>query len=140
MSPAFRPVLVVLAVLVLMLAFSGLRKHSAPPDNLPWRKDLNAAKQEAAASNKPLLLYFTASWCDPCQAMAREVWPQPQVATALESVIPVKIDVDEHPDIAQQFNLVGIPRLQLLRSDGTPGPTREGYTTAGELVAFLQSR
>jgi thiol-disulfide isomerase/thioredoxin len=100
MSPAFRPVLVVLAVLALMLAFSGLRKANTPNDNLPWRKDLHAAKQEAAAGSKPLLLYFTATWCGPCQAMARETWPQPQVATALASVIPVKIDVDEHPDIA----------------------------------------
>ena len=140
MSSAARPVLVVLTVLVLMLAFSGLRKRPAPPDHLPWRKDLQAAKQEAAAGNKPLLLYFTATWCDPCQQMARQVWPQPLVAKALESVIPVKIDVDEHPDLASQFNVVGIPRLQLLGADGTLGPTREGYTTTDELVAFLRSR
>ena len=140
MGPASRPVLVVFAVLVLMLAMSGLRKHPAPPDNLPWRKDLQAAKQEAAAGNKPLLLYFTATWCDPCQAMARDVWPQPRVAKALDAVVPVKIDVDEHPDLANQFQIVGIPRLQLLRPDGAAGPTREGYTSADELVAFLQSR
>jgi thiol:disulfide interchange protein len=140
MSSAARPVLVVLTVLVLMLAFSGLRKRPAPPDKLPWRKDLNAAKQEAAAGNKPLLLYFTASWCDPCQEMARRVWPQPQVARALEAVVPVKIDVEEHPDLANQFQIVGIPRLQLLHPDGTLGPTREGYTTTDELVEFLRSR
>src|SRR5438309_6772870 len=100
MGSASRPVLVVLAVLVLMLAFSGLRKPAAPPDNLPWRKDLSAAKQEAAVGNKPLLLYFTATWCDPCQAMARDVWPQPQVAKALQAVVPVEVDCDEQPDIA----------------------------------------
>lgn len=140
MSSALRPVLVVLTVLVLMLALSGLRKHAAPPDNLPWRKDLQAAKQEAAAANKPLLLYFTATWCDPCQEMARQVWPQPKVAKALDAVLPVKIDVDQHPDLAGQFNVVGIPRLQLLHPDGTPGPTRVGFTTADEVVAFLGSR
>jgi protein disulfide-isomerase len=140
MSPAFRPVLVVLTVLVLMLAFSNFRKRATPHDNLPWRKDLNAAKQEAAAANKPLLVYFTATWCGPCQSMARDVWPQPQVATALGSVIPVKIDVDEHPDVARSFDVNAIPRLQLLHPDGAPGPTREGLITADQLVAFLQSR
>lgn len=140
MSPAFRPVLLVLTVLVLILAFSGLRQRATPHDNLPWRKDLNAAKQEAAAANKPLLVYFTAAWCGPCQSMAREVWPQPQVAEALKSVVPVKIDVDEHPDVAQSFGVNGIPRFQILHPDGAPGPSREGFTSANELVAFLQSR
>jgi len=140
MSPAFRPVLVVLTVLVLMLAFSGLRKRAVPADNLPWRKDLNAAKQEAAAGNKPLLVYFTATWCGPCQSMAQDVWPKPEVATALQSVVPVKIDVDEHPDVAQSFNVNGIPRLQILHPDGAPGPSRVGLMSADELVAFLQSR
>jgi thioredoxin-like negative regulator of GroEL len=140
MSPAFRPVFIVLTVLVLMLAFSSFRKRAAPHDNLPWRKDLNAAKQEAAAANKPLLVYFTATWCGPCQAMARDVWPQPQVAAALQSVVPVKIDVDEHPDVAGSFNVNSIPRLQLVHPDGAPGASREGLITADELAGFLQRR
>jgi thiol:disulfide interchange protein len=140
MSPAFRPVLVVLAVLVLMLGFSALRKGAAPADNLPWRKDLDAAKQEAAAGNKPVLAYFTASWCGPCQAMARDTWPQSSVAEALQDVVPVKIDVDEHPDIARAFNISGIPRLQLLHPDGTLGATHEGFASAEELVEFLRGR
>jgi thiol:disulfide interchange protein len=140
MSPAFRPVLVVVAVLVLMLAFSGLRKANSPADGLPWRKDLHAAKQEAANAGKPVLLYFTATWCGPCQEMARDTWPRPEVAAALESVIPVKVDVDEHPDVAQSFDVAGIPRLQLLNPDGALGATREGFATADELIAFLRKR
>lgn len=138
MNPVFRPVLVVVTVLVLMLVLNARRNANIPDDHLPWRKDLDAAKREAVEANKPVLAYFTASWCDPCQAMKRQTWPDPRVATALQGVVPVKIDVDEQADVAKSFNLVGIPRLQLIGPDGTLGRSREGFVTADELVAFLR--
>ena len=140
MNPAFRPVLIVLGVLVLMMAFAGLRRANAPKDSIPWRKDLQAAKSEAATANKPVLAYFTATWCPPCQAMQRETWPDPRVAAALTNVVPVKIDVDQHPDVARDFGVSAIPRLQLIHPDGTPGATREAYTAPDELIEFLREK
>ena len=139
MKPAFRPVLLVLVVLAVMLALRGLRNARTPHDDLPWRKDLNTAKQEAAAARKPVLVYFTAEWCPPCQEMHRVTWPDPRVADALQAVVPVKIDVDQQADVAMAFNVESIPRMQLLNTDGTPGPTREGFTSVDELVAWLKS-
>ena len=140
MSPAFRPVLVVLVVLVLMVAFAGLRKANAPQDTIPWRKDLQAAKAEAASGNKPVLAYFTAGWCPPCQEMQRQTWPDPRVAAALKDVVPVKIDVDQNGEAAMAFNVSSIPRLQLIHPDGTPGASREAFTTPDELIEFLRTR
>jgi thiol:disulfide interchange protein len=138
MRPAFKPLLLVFGVLVILAGFSAYRRARFAHDSIPWRKDLQAAKAEAASSGKPVLAYFTASWCGPCQRMHEETWPDPRVAEALKQVVPVKIDVDQNSDVAMSFNVDGIPRLQMIQPDGAAGRSREGFATADELVKWLK--
>lgn len=137
-SKAYRPLIAVVAVSLGMVVFAGIRKANEPKDNIPWRKDLAAAREEAASSNKPVLAYFTADWCGPCQEMKGQTWADRRVEDLLrKSVVPVKIDVDAHSDLAMQFNVSGIPHIQLIRPDGTMGPARVGFTSADELLRWL---
>jgi thiol:disulfide interchange protein len=138
MRPAFRPLLLVLGVLVVLAGWNAYRRARFAHDSIPWRKDLQAAKAEAASSGKPVLAYFTAAWCGPCQRMHEETWPDPKVAAALNDVVPVKIDVDQNSDLAMSFNVNAIPRLQMIGPDGAPGRSREGFATADELVKWLK--
>ncbi|HEY7115453.1 MAG TPA: thioredoxin family protein [Tepidisphaeraceae bacterium] len=140
MKPAFKPVLVVLGMVALMAAFTLIRHATEPNDAVPWRKDLQTAKQEGAAAHKPVFAYFTAPWCGYCQDMHRQTWPDPRVADALKDFVPVKIDVDAFPDVARQFQVQGIPRMQLIQADGSAGPARVGFTTADELIRWLRGR
>ena len=138
MRPAFRPLLIVFGVMVVVAGWNAYRRARVAHDNIPWRKDLQAAKAEAASSGKPVLAYFTATWCGPCQRMHEETWPDPRVGAALGAYVPVKIDVDQNSDLAMSFNVDGIPRLQVIAPDGMPGRSREGFATADELVKWLK--
>ena len=138
MNPAYRPFAVVVIVAVCMAGFSLWRKHSAPIEKIPWRTTLTQAKAESASTHKPVLAYFTASWCGPCQRMKQDTWPDPRVEKALERYIPVKIDVDQHPDLAREFQVDGIPRLQIIAPDGAVGPAHVGLILPDELVNWLQ--
>lgn len=138
MRPAFRPLVLVFGVMVVVAGWNAYRRGRVGHDNIPWRKDLRAAKAEAASSGKPVLAYFTATWCGPCQRMHEEVWPDQRVGAALGAYVPVKIDVDQNADVAMSFNVDGIPRLQVIGADGTPGRSREGFATADELVKWLK--
>ena len=138
MRPAFRPLLVVFGVLVVLVGMNAYRRGRVAHDNIPWREDLQAAKVEAASSGKPVLAYFTATWCGPCQRMHEEVWPDPRVGAALAAYVPVKIDVDQHSDVATSFNVDGIPRMQVIGADGVPGRSREGFASAEEMVKWLK--
>ena len=63
--------------------------------------------------NKPVLIDFYADWCGPCQMQLPVV---EQLATKhADQVEVLKINVDEHPDIASAFGVRSIPALFILR-------------------------
>jgi thiol:disulfide interchange protein len=139
MNSAYRPLIVVGVMVAGMVGFATWRKATEPVETIPWRKTLAEAKREAAANHKPVLAYFTASWCGPCQRLKRETWPDAKVQAALtDRFVPVKIDVDEHADLAQEFGVTSIPRMQVIQPDGTLGPSRAGFISPDELTRWLQ--
>jgi thiol:disulfide interchange protein len=139
MKRAYRPLGVVLGLCVVMVAISVWRKASEPEDHIPWRASFAAATQESAKTQKPVLAYFTATWCPPCQEMKHETWPRPEVGRALERFVPVKVDVDQDPDLAAHYVREGIPHIQLLNPDGSSGKAHEGFFGPDELIRWLQA-
>jgi thioredoxin 1/putative thioredoxin len=69
-------------------------------------------EREVLRSELPVLMEFTADWCEPCKAIAPEV-----EAFARESqgkVKVVKIDVDKSPVIAQQLRVQSVPTFMVV--------------------------
>ncbi len=84
--------------------------NSEIDDPLFFREALAKARRD----NKPLVLDFTASWCEPCKRMIRETFPHPKVAPLLERSILVKVDTDEFPAFAKKFGAVALPDIRFL--------------------------
>src|SRR6185436_1650059 len=103
----FGPVAGLGLILLGVLAVVVVSKLLQPSEIVPWRTDLRTATDESYASGKPVMLYLTASWCGPCQSLKSTTWASPEVETALRAFVPVKIDVDAHPDIARRLNPEG---------------------------------
>ncbi|MCL2448276.1 MAG: thioredoxin [Polyangiaceae bacterium] len=84
-------------------------------------------EREVLRSELPVLLEFTADWCQPCKAIAPEV-----EAFAREyagKVKVVKIDVDKSTAIAQQLRIQSVPTFMVFAEgriqDGAVGAIRK---------------
>lgn len=139
MKSQTRPILIVILLACAMAGFTAWRSAHEPPELIPWRKSLAEAKRESLANGKPVLAYFTASWCPPCQKMKQTTWTDSRVRQVLAAGwVPVKIDVDSEEDTAREFGVTSIPRLQFIDNKGEPGGARIGFTSADELLNWLQ--
>lgn len=118
----------VLATLLLTVLFAAtqdrflmrrLAGHVVGTGTVHWRTSLPDAVKEATAAHRPLFLDFSAAWCGPCQEMVRETYKDRDVAQTLNAdFVPVLIDIDEHPDLADRYDAGAIPTLVILTPDG----------------------
>jgi thiol-disulfide isomerase/thioredoxin len=67
-----------LIFLVFSLVFAWY-SYYVPSNSIAWADNDTSAQQQAVASGKPIILYFTATWCVPCRIMKRQVWADEQV-------------------------------------------------------------
>ena len=71
-------------------------------------------EEEVLKSEKPVLVDFYADWCGPCNAMAPVI---EELATELDGKAKVgKINVDDNPDIAVEYNVMSIPTLIIFKN------------------------
>lgn len=136
MRRAIVPILLILAALGLVVVQSIARR---PHEVIPWRTDFASASAEAKRTGKPMLLDFSATWCGPCQEMRRTTWSDRQVAQDLGGYVPVQLDLDRNPALAQQFAVSAIPHLDLIAPDGQVIASTEGEMNADEFRAWLAS-
>lgn len=68
-------------------------------------------------SQKQALVYFTASWCGPCESFSPVM---NKVANAFETMLTtVKIDIDKVSEASVDFNVRSVPTLLMLEN-GAP--------------------
>jgi thiol:disulfide interchange protein len=106
---------------------------------IPWRADWAAAKAESEKTGKPIFADFNATWCGPCQSLKHTLWNDKSVAAALEKFVPVQVDVDQNPKLAEVFAQDGIPALYVLDSNGNVKNHLLGAPDKNEFIDWLKS-
>ncbi len=89
--------------------------------------------EQISASDKLVIVDFTATWCGPCQQL-KPLLQELESAGRCELLM---IDTDEYPAVAEQFRVNGIPHLLFIR-DGQIREVRRGSASRGELDQILR--
>lgn len=85
-------------------------------------------------SKIPVLVDFWAPWCSPCTMVAPVL--DDYAAQNKERLKILKVDIDQYPELAQRFQVRGIPALLVFR-DGLLQGTKIGALTRSQLSSFL---
>jgi len=88
---------------------------------------------EVLNSNKPVLLDFYADWCGPCRMVGPIV---SEIANERNDVKVGKINVDEQPELAAQFQVMSIPMLAVIKNGKFENQV-VGYRSKEQIEAML---
>ncbi len=73
----------------------------------------NNFKEEVLESKEPILLDFWASWCGPCRMVAPAI---DEISEEVAGVKVGKINIDEESELAEQFRVMSIPTLLVIKN------------------------
>lgn len=90
---------------------------------------------ELIQGDKPVLVDFSAEWCGPCKMMPPIL---KDVKKSLgDNVTILKIDVDKNPQVANAYQIQGVPTLIVFQK-GQVKWRQSGVVSAPQLQQVLQ--
>jgi len=130
------------------LAGFGAAAHAAdgpPPGNVAWQDatsdaDIDKAFAAAKAQNKPVLLYWGAVWCPPCNQLKATLFNRQDFAEQSKSFVAVHLDGDAPgaQKLGTKFKVAGYPTLILFNPDRKELTRLPGEVDAAQVMQLLQ--
>ncbi len=113
-----------------------------PKNNIAWASEYASAKQLAAESGKPMILFFTGEWCVPCRIMKRTVWADEAVESVVNSgFTPIMINVGEpgaSSNALERYQVHTTPTTIITDSQGNVVEHVPGALSKADFLALLE--
>ena len=93
-------------------------------------KYLKEEKLEDLIQEGKHLIDFYADWCGPCKMLG-------SILENLEEINIIKINVDEHPELAQKYGVMSIPTLLVVKN-GVELKKHIGFLDEGEIKKLME--
>lgn len=90
--------------------------------------------EEIKNSDKKVLLDFYADWCGPCRMVSPIV---DEIAEENPQYLVGKINVDEEPQLAQEFSVASIPTLVVMKNGKIVNQSM-GARPKAQILALLE--
>ena len=112
----------VAAWVMIATAVAAMSVAGAPPAAaaaVEWRPWSANAFSEARRTGRLVLLHVTATWSRSAHEMDRDVWTDASLDSLVRAgFVPVRVDADRRPDVADRYLSTGYPTTAVLDADG----------------------
>ncbi|HEY6512215.1 MAG TPA: thioredoxin family protein [Burkholderiaceae bacterium] len=132
-----------MAFVVGWLAVLGAAR--AADDGVAWQPaannaDVERAFAQARTAGKPVLLYWGAKWCPPCNQLKATLFNRHDFIERSKSLVAVEIDGDlpGAQKLGARFKVSGYPTMVLMRSDGAELMRLPGEADAPQVLQLLE--
>lgn len=109
--------------------------------NFKFSSDLNEIKAYLKAAQKPVMLYFTATWCENCKLLERLTFSDERVNSRLKNYDLIKIDISENSEanlaIMREFAVFAPPVIIFYHAN-TEFTRLIGFINAEKFIENLQ--
>jgi len=139
-----------LAAAALALTIAWAPAHAKPgylpSTNVSWLVaaadvDIERAFGQARAQGKPVLLYWGASWCPPCNQLKATLFNRQDFAAQSKHFVAVFVDGDRPAaqKLGARFKVSGYPTLVLFTPEGQEITRLPGEADAPQVLSLLES-
>ena len=91
---------------------------------------------EVLKANRPVLVYFWASWCGPCRLMSPLI--EEAANNYSDRLKVVKMEVDPNPATVKLYKVEGVPALRLFQGTQVLASS-EGAIGKKQIASFLDT-
>ena len=136
----FRALKIIFSVIVIAVSVYALipEKKNEPE----WQKFTHAKYQESLKNHEKMIVDFYADWCIPCKELDANTFSDPRVVEISKKFTPYKVDMtktlsDETDQLRNEFNIVGMPTVLIIDSNGKEVHRLTGFVDADEFFKMI---
>jgi thioredoxin:protein disulfide reductase len=130
------------ALLTLGASFAVLSDNT--PETIEWQTSHERGLAVARELRRPVMIDFTADWCQACKELDRETYVDPRVRAEAERFVTLKIDATTIDDpmqaLFERYAIMGLPTVIFIDSAGTvlDDPRVTGFVEAERFTQLME--